>query len=261
MLGLTFTNNEILQTFDYGSNTTFESNTMYQRFSNTLAISVVNSSANVRIDAETISFKSNVYINSSSISLDSNVSVNNSLVVLKNSTTNVVINTSTVSINGNTSNVSVNTSLVSLKGNTANITVNTSTISVVGNTSNVSVNTSTVSIKNSSVTFTISLPNTSQVSDSNYFLNANNEWAVVNSQFLGGQAANVYVNTSVLSNTLNVYVNTSMLSSNLANYLKIVSVPANSTATGTAGQVSYDNTYFYVCFSNNNWIRISKDTW
>ena len=42
----------------------------------------------------------------------------------------------------------------------------------------------------------------------------------------------------------------------------VATVPANSTATGTAGQIAGDANYLYFCYSNNNWIRIAKDgTW
>lgn len=33
--------------------------------------------------------------------------------------------------------------------------------------------------------------------------------------------------------------------------------PLHSSSNGTAGTFAYDNTYFYVCISNNNWIRTS----
>lgn len=35
------------------------------------------------------------------------------------------------------------------------------------------------------------------------------------------------------------------------------SVPANSSANGTAGQVAYDSNYVYVCVATNTWKRLS----
>jgi len=38
-------------------------------------------------------------------------------------------------------------------------------------------------------------------------------------------------------------------------------VPASSTATGTAGQVSYDSQYQYICVSTNYWVRTPLTPW
>jgi len=40
-----------------------------------------------------------------------------------------------------------------------------------------------------------------------------------------------------------------------------VTAPANSTASGVAGQVSYDSSYFYVCTASNTWKRASISSW
>lgn len=37
--------------------------------------------------------------------------------------------------------------------------------------------------------------------------------------------------------------------------------PANSTATGTTGQIAFDTNYIYVCVANNTWKRASLSTW
>ena len=37
--------------------------------------------------------------------------------------------------------------------------------------------------------------------------------------------------------------------------------PANSTATGTRGQIAFDTDYVYVCVANNTWKRASLSTW
>lgn len=39
------------------------------------------------------------------------------------------------------------------------------------------------------------------------------------------------------------------------------SVPATSSSNGAAGQVAYDNGYFYVCVATNTWKRTALSTW
>lgn len=38
-------------------------------------------------------------------------------------------------------------------------------------------------------------------------------------------------------------------------------VPAHSNSAGTAGQVAWDNYYWYVCVGTNTWLRTSLSTW
>lgn len=40
-----------------------------------------------------------------------------------------------------------------------------------------------------------------------------------------------------------------------------VSVPANASATGTAGQMSYDSDFLYICTSTNTWKKVGIATW
>lgn len=39
------------------------------------------------------------------------------------------------------------------------------------------------------------------------------------------------------------------------------SVPATSSSSGTAGEIAYNNNYFYVCVANNTWKRVALSTW
>lgn len=39
-----------------------------------------------------------------------------------------------------------------------------------------------------------------------------------------------------------------------------VAVPATASSTGTAGQVAYDATHFYVCIATNTWVRCTLAT-
>ena len=56
----------------------------------------------------------------------------------------------------------------------------------------------------------------------------------------------------------------SVTTSKLANGLSInlaSSTPANASATGTAGQISWDADYIYVCTATNTWKRVAIATW
>lgn len=39
-----------------------------------------------------------------------------------------------------------------------------------------------------------------------------------------------------------------------------IDVPATASSTGTAGQVAYDATHFYVCVATDTWVRASLAT-
>lgn len=43
--------------------------------------------------------------------------------------------------------------------------------------------------------------------------------------------------------------------------LLVVNGTKTATSTGTAGQISYDSNYFYVCTATNTWIRFAKTAW
>lgn len=42
---------------------------------------------------------------------------------------------------------------------------------------------------------------------------------------------------------------------------QLVATPASATATGTAGQIAYDASYFYVCIATDTWERTALSTW
>jgi len=39
------------------------------------------------------------------------------------------------------------------------------------------------------------------------------------------------------------------------------SVPSSATSTGTAGQIAYDGSWYYICTATNTWVRASTQTW
>jgi len=45
-----------------------------------------------------------------------------------------------------------------------------------------------------------------------------------------------------------------------ANLLISDSVPASSSDSGLAGEVRYDSTYLYICVSENNWKRLTLES-
>lgn len=42
---------------------------------------------------------------------------------------------------------------------------------------------------------------------------------------------------------------------------RLVAVPASATASGTAGDHSYDGSYFYICTATDTWRRVAHATW
>lgn len=42
---------------------------------------------------------------------------------------------------------------------------------------------------------------------------------------------------------------------------QVVAAPATATSTGTAGQIAYDASFFYVCTATNTWRRAALSTW
>ncbi|MEO1169917.1 MAG: hypothetical protein AAFW97_14525 [Pseudomonadota bacterium] len=47
----------------------------------------------------------------------------------------------------------------------------------------------------------------------------------------------------------------------IANYAELVSAPSTASDTGTAGQIAYDSSYFYVCVATDTWKRARLSTW
>jgi hypothetical protein len=59
----------------------------------------------------------------------------------------------------------------------------------------------------------------------------------------------------------NASVRTVTMSTLSANIIVSNSAPANSTANGFAGQISFDSSYVYVCVANNTWKRADLTSW
>jgi hypothetical protein len=49
--------------------------------------------------------------------------------------------------------------------------------------------------------------------------------------------------------------------SDLKTYAEIVIPPVSASASGTAGQISYDSSFLYVCVDTDTWLRASITTW
>lgn len=84
-----------------------------------------------------------------------------------------------------------------------------------------------------------------------------------------GLAANVNTNTFPISGELAYTTDDKQLwigdGTNFngldSRYLKVVSVPVSATASGIAGQVAYDASYFYICVAANTWRRVAISSW
>jgi len=77
-------------------------------------------------------------------------------------------------------------------------------------------------------------------------------------------AANVAVTDRIMvlrSPASNSSVRTVPFGTLCANIVLSNTVPANSTANGVAGTLSYDSAYVYVCIANNTWKRATLASW
>ena len=76
----------------------------------------------------------------------------------------------------------------------------------------------------------------------------------------GLEAANIEISqlkaTKDLHNTRISATETSLL-----NKLQWTTVPANASATGTAGQIAYASGFLYICVATNTWQRVAIATW
>ena len=56
-------------------------------------------------------------------------------------------------------------------------------------------------------------------------------------------------------------VNLDTLDTAMSTKVTYTTPPSSATDTGVAGQVAYDNTYFYVCIDTDTWKRVELSTW
>lgn len=64
-----------------------------------------------------------------------------------------------------------------------------------------------------------------------------------------------------IANTASAKVFTDIEAAITAGGLTWSAVPASASAAGTAGNIAYDGSYFYVCVALNTWCRASLNTW
>lgn len=182
--------------------------------------------------------------------------------VLANAMSNFVItsgntNTGDMGITGNLSSNTItlgNTTTNSLiTGSTLYINmVSTNSVSVGNSTVNAVVNTSSLAISNSTANIIVKIPTASQISNGQYYLNANGQWSTSNT-------LNVGASISVGNSTVNAFINTTMISiSNStvntelsASGLYIANTTANLSITvPTAVQIANNN---YFLNANGQW--------
>lgn len=67
--------------------------------------------------------------------------------------------------------------------------------------------------------------------------------------------------TNIQNNLATAASEITALQTSVASAPLFTAVPASSSALGTAGQIAYNSTYFYVCVATNTWVRTSLSTW
>jgi hypothetical protein len=186
----------------------------------------------------------NTTINSTAISIGNNfsgnaASINTTAISIGNSTVNTVISSTSL-----TANASIGTNGQVLTSNGAGmywstiVGVNTSaqyvfanTIGFGNSTVNTTINATSIKVSNSTSNISISVPNTTQVSNGSYFLNANGAYSVVVS---GGDSV---VNTLTYSASLSLDSNVATSYYVAATGNPTISITGNN-ATGTLRNVT-----------------------
>lgn len=129
-------------------------------------------------------------LSNSAVTVDSNTAVGNAAITGTFTSNALVTNTfsvnSSISVGNTTVNGTVNSTSITFGTSTfTNNTVNSvsgffaNTIKVGNSSVNVSVNSSIISISNSSININLSIPTAAQVSNSQYYFNANGSWSLV----------------------------------------------------------------------------------
>lgn len=84
-----------------------------------------------------------------------------------------------------------------------------------------------------------------------------------------GSSYDMQIGTNATGQTLRFYAGATALIAILSETLftmavpiiVLTSTPASAAATGTAGTVTWDSSYIYVCTATNTWKRIAISTW
>lgn len=66
---------------------------------------------------------------------------------------------------------------------------------------------------------------------------------------------------SAIANRKSVEAASAISDAASASKATLVTAPATAASSGTAGQIAYDSSYFYVCISANTWKRAAISTW
>jgi hypothetical protein len=61
--------------------------------------------------------------------------------------------------------------------------------------------------------------------------------------------------------TAGLAINGHVITTGTGDLLIVTAAPASSSATGLAGQIAYDGSFFYVCVAANTWVRAPLSTW
>lgn len=89
-----------------------------------------------------------------------------------------------------------------------------------------------------------------------------NAAAITASRALISDANGIPTHSSVTNTELGYLSGvTSAIQTQLNGKMAWVSAPASAAASGTAGQIAYDNDYLYICVATNTWKRMPLATW
>ena len=67
--------------------------------------------------------------------------------------------------------------------------------------------------------------------------------------------------TSIKNNFSTAAKEITAIQTTLASTPLVVPPPVSSSSAGTAGQIAYDSSHFYVCIATNTWVKFSNTSW
>jgi hypothetical protein len=78
--------------------------------------------------------------------------------------------------------------------------------------------------------------------------------------------ASIVLNSTITDGSSSVGTSGQVLSSTgtataWATPASLTAAPATASSSGTAGEIAYDATHFYVCISTNSWVRATFAAW
>lgn len=218
-------------------------NTTVNTFANSTAFNLGNTTVNAALTST--SFRvSNFVANTTNVVVSSTTVLTANVVSLVTTTTSTLNVSSTARFGNSTvraditgttpsinladasTNAVVNTTTMMVGNSTANATQSSTQYSILNASANATYGIQSITFANSSVTFAMAMPNTTQFSGGNYYLNANGSWSIISSSVAGS-------NTQVIYNASGAYAGNNNLVFDYATVALRASFSANATAIPT----------------------------